>query len=200
MNTTLINDSKKDANKKAIKFVITLFVLYVLFSQGNLFMNSVLSEGGRFRNDFLRENFNYIQWVRSSLIAPATEIIKLFGFHAIHNDSDVMVVKGPYLVVNYSCIGLGVMSFFTAFVLSFPAKLKPKINLFIIGTVMIYTLNVGRIAGLGVLLGFFESQYSNFTYHHEIFNALVYLCIFLLLYFWIKKNTNAKQLKPTTID
>ncbi|RZL59399.1 MAG: exosortase/archaeosortase family protein, partial [Pedobacter sp.] len=65
---------------------------------------------------------------------------------------------------------------------------------------MIYVLNVLRIAGLGVLLGYFESQRSNFTYHHEIFNIIVYLCIFALLYFWIKKNTNPtvkKVLNPT---
>ncbi|RYZ98349.1 MAG: hypothetical protein EOP47_19550, partial [Sphingobacteriaceae bacterium] len=78
----------------------------------------------------------------------------------------------------------------TAFVIAFPAKLKSKIRLFIIGTIMIYLLNVARIAGLGVLLGHFESQRDNFTYHHEIFNIIVYLCIFALLYFWIKKNTN----------
>jgi exosortase/archaeosortase family protein len=55
---------------------------------------------------------------------------------------------------------------------------------------MIYVLNVLRIAGLGLLLGYFKSQRNNFTYHHEVFNVLVYICIFVLLYIWIKKNTN----------
>ena len=182
-------DQKKKANKTAILFVVKLLFFYFLFSQGNLFMNSVISVGGKYYNAFIAENFNYIQGLRTILITPAVWIIKLFGFYAINNEMDVMVVDGPMLRVNYSCLGLGVMSFFTAFVIAFPAKLKAKIRLFIIGTIMIYVLNVGRIAGLGVLLGFFKSQRDNFTYHHEIFNVIVYLCIFLLLYLYIRKNT-----------
>lgn len=182
-------NQKKNANKAAILFVVKLLFLYFLFSQGNLFMNSVISEGGKYYNEFISQNFNYIQGVRTLLITPAVWIIKLFGFYAISNEIDVMVVEGPLLRVNYSCLGLGVMSFFTAFVIAFPAKLKSKIRLFVIGTIMIYLLNVGRIAGLGVLLGFFKSQRHNFTYHHEIFNVIVYICIFLLLYLYIKKNT-----------
>ena len=102
---------------------------------------------------------------------------------------DVMVVNGPYLRVNYSCLGLGVMSFLAAFIMAFPAKLKAKIKLFILGMIMIYILNILRIAGLGILLRIFKSQRHNFTYHHEIFNIIVYVIIFIVLYFWIKKNT-----------
>lgn len=182
-------DHKKKANKAAIIFVVKLLVLYLLFSQGNIFMNSVMSIGGRFYNEYLAQNFNYIQGLKYALIKPAVWIIKLFGFYAIHNEMDVMVVNGPYLRVNYDCLGLGVMSFLAAFIFAFPAKLKPKIRLFIFGMIMIYVLNILRIAGLGVLLGFFKSQRHNFTYHHEVFNIIVYILIFMLLYFWIKKNT-----------
>lgn len=189
MNDLSTNDAKKKANKVAIRFIIILVGLYLLFSQGNLFMNSVTSVSGRFYNAYIAEHFNYIQWLKNLLIISSTWIIKLFGFYAVYNQSDIMVVDGPYLRINYSCIGLGVMSFFTAFVIAFPAKLKSKIKLFIIGTLMICALNVLRISGLGVLLGFFKSQRTNFTYHHEVFNIIVYLCIFALLYFWIKKNT-----------
>lgn len=196
--STTPEQQKKQGNKKATRFILLMLVLYILFSQGNLFMNSVLSEGGRFYNENLATHFNYIQWVKSGLIVPATWVIKLFGFYTVHNNMDIMVIGGPYLRVNYSCVGLGVMSFFTAFVIAFPAKLKAKIKLFIIGTIMIYVLNVLRIAGLGVLLGFFHSQRDNFTYHHEVFNVIVYLAIFALIYFWMKKqnpskNTNKKD-------
>lgn len=193
MNNLSTNDTKKKANKVAIRFVVLLVGLYLLFSQGNLFMNSVMSEGGRFYHPYIAEHFNYIQWIKSALIIPGTWLIKLFGFYAVYNEMDIMVVNGPYLRINYSCVGLGVMSFFTAFIIAFPAKLKPKLKLFVIGIIMIYLLNVARIAGLGILLGFFQSQRDNFTYHHEIFNIIVYLCVFALLYFWIKKNTKTTK-------
>ena len=190
-------EAKKEANKKAIKFVFALFILYILFSQGNLFMNSVMSPGSRFYNVYIADHFDYIQGLKTALIVPAVWIIKAFGFYAIHNEMDVMVVSGPYLRVNYSCLGLGVMSFLAAFVLAFPAPWKSTFKMLVIGFIAIYVLNVLRIAGLGVLLGFFKSQRNNFTYHHEIFNIIVYICIFAMLYFWIKKSN--KLVKAQTI-
>lgn len=194
MNEFDIKQAKKQADKKAIKFIVILFVLYVLFSQGNLFMNSVMSPGSHYYNAFFADHLNYIQGLKTALIVPAVWIIKLFGFYAIYNEQDVMVVAGPYLRINYSCLGLGVMSFLAAFVLAFPAPWKSTLKMLVIGIVSIYLLNVCRIAGLGILLGYFKSQRHNFTYHHEIFNVLVYICIFILLYFWIRKNTRVTKI------
>lgn len=175
-------------NKAAILFVVKLLLLYLLFSQGNLFMNGLFTEGGVY-NAFFAEHLNYIQALKTALLVPSVWIIKLFGFYAIHNQSDVMVVNGPYLQVNYDCLGLGVMSFLVAFIIAFPAKLKPKLQLLIFGLTLIYILNVCRIAGLGVLLSTFKSQQNNFTYHHEIFNILLYLILFAVLFFWVRKNS-----------
>lgn len=194
-----LNDKNK-ANKAALIFVVKLLVFYLLFSQGNLFMNSVMSAGGKYYNEFIAQNLDYIQGLKNALIIPAVWIIKLFGFYAIYNEMDVMVVNGPYLRVNYSCLGLGVMSFLMAFIIAFPAKLKSKVKLLIGGMILIYVLNVLRIAGLGVLLRVFKSQRNNFTYHHEIFNVIVYVIIFILLYVWIKKNTNPNLNQTSTTD
>ena len=180
-------EAKKEASKKAIKFVVALFMLYILFSQGNLFMNSVMMPGSRFYNPFISDHLNYIQGLKSALIVPAVWLIKACGFYAIYNEMDVMVISGPYLRVNYSCLGLGVMSFLAAFVLAFPAPWKSTFKMLIIGLITIYVLNVLRIAGLGVLLGFFKSQRHNFNYHHEAFNIIIYICIFTILYLWIKR-------------
>lgn len=191
MNETEIKAAKKQADRKAIKFIVMLFILYILFSQGNIFMNSVMTPTGRYYNAYIAEHFDYIQGLKNALIIPAVWIIKLFGFYAIHNEQDVMVVNGPLLRINYSCLGLGVMSFLAAFVLSFPASWKETIKMLIIGIVSVYLLNICRIAGLGLLFGFFQSQRNYFEYHHEIFNVLVYIVIFIMLYIWIKKNTRA---------
>lgn len=184
-----IKPDKKIANKKAIKFVVTLFVLYVLFSQGNLFMHSVMTPTGHYYNPYIAEHFDYIQGLKTALIKPAVWIIKLFGFYAIHNEMDVLIINGPYLRINYSCLGLGVMSFLAAFVLAFPASWKSTFKMLFLGLITIYVLNIMRIAGLGLLFGLFQSQRNYFEYHHEIFNVIVYIIIFVMLYIWIKKNT-----------
>ena len=193
MNEIQHKEAKKQADKKAIKFIIALFVLYILFSQGNLFMNSVMSPGGKFYNAYIAEHFDYIQGLKTALIIPAVWIIKLFGFYAVYNEMDVMVVSGPLLRINYSCLGLGVMSFLAAFVLSFPASWKSTFKMLIIGLISIYVLNILRIAGLGILFGTFQSQRNYFEYHHEIFNVIVYIIIFIMLYIWIRRNTKIKN-------
>lgn len=180
---------KKQADKKAIKFIVILFILYILFSQGNLFMFSIMSPTGRFYNPYIAEHFDYIQGLKTALIKPAVWIIKLVGFYAIHNEMDVLVINGPYLRINYSCLGLGVMSFLAAFVLAFPASWKSTFKMLFIGLITIYVLNILRIAGLGILFALFQSQRNYFEYHHEIFNVIVYIIIFVMLYIWIKKNT-----------
>ncbi len=189
------NEKKNKANKRAFKFLALLLGLYFIFSQANLFMNSVLSSTGRFYNQDIANHFNYIQTIKTTLLVCSVWIIKLFGFYAIHNELDILVVDGPLLRVNYDCIGLGVMSFFTAFIIAFPAKLNSKINILITGTILIFLLNVFRIAGLGILCAAFKSQRANFTYHHEAFNIIVYICILILLYFWTKS-----KMKPTLKD
>ncbi|TKC08168.1 hypothetical protein FA048_13495 [Pedobacter polaris] len=196
-----VNDKKK-ANKAAIIFIVKLLFFYFLFSQGNLFMNSVMSEGGRFYNSFVATHFDYIQGLKTTLIVPAVWLIKLFGFYAIYNEMDILVISGPHLRINYACLGLGVMSFLAAFAIAFPAKTKAKIKLLIFGLILIYLLNMFRIVALGVLLGFFNSQRNNFTYHHEVFNIIVYIIIFLVLYYWIKKNTNpiVKQVIDSKVE
>ncbi|MET4083601.1 exosortase/archaeosortase family protein [Pedobacter sp. UYP30] len=195
MSKLNFGNAQTDSNKQAIKFILTLICLYIVFSQGNLFMNSVMNPEARFYNSYISDHFNYIQGLKSALIKPAASIIRLFGFYVIYNYQDVMVVNGPQLRINYSCLGLGVMSFLTAFVLSFPSTWKSTFKMLVIGLVVIYILNIFRIAGLGILLGFFKSQRHNFTYHHEIFNVLVYLCVFGMLYIWIGRKPKAQSLK-----
>lgn len=185
----IAQQTKKQLDAKAIKFVMILFVLYILFSQGNLFMNSVMSPGGRFYNANLAAHFDYIQGLKTAIIVPATWLIHLFGFYTVHNQMDIMVVNGPYLRVNYSCLGLGVMSFLAAFVFAFPIHWKATWRMLIFGIISIYILNVMRIAGLGLIFGAFHSGRNYFKYHHEIFNVLVYLIIFFMLYVWVKRNT-----------
>lgn len=182
------HENQQIRNRNAILFVVKLIVLYLVFSQGNRFMNGLFVEGGYY-NAFFADNFNYIQGLRTSLLASSVWIIKLFGFYAIYNQSDVMVVNGPYLQVNYDCLGLGVMSFLAAFVIAYPTKWKAKCYLLFLGMILIYVLNIFRIAGLGIVLAEFPSQQTNFTYHHEVFNLFLYLSVFLLIFFWMRRNS-----------
>lgn len=188
-NQLTVSERKKRGNKIALIFVAKLFLVYFFLSEGNKFMFSATSPGGRFYHPFVAEYFNYIQGLRNILIIPSTWIIKAFGFMAYRNATELMIVDGPILMVNYDCLGLGVMSFLIAFCVAFPAEWKAKVKLLIFTVLTVYVLNVFRISGLALLLKVYPNQQQHFTYHHEIFNITIYVVIFLILYFWIRRHT-----------
>ena len=75
------------------------------------------------------------------------------------------------------------MSFFAAFVLAYPKKLKSKITFLLTGLVCIQVLNVLRF----VLLSIFWDKKSGMSFdHHTIFNIVIYILIAISLYFWVK--------------
>lgn len=171
-----------------VRFVILIVVIYLLLSQGNLFMNSVLSPNGRFFNAFLYEHLNYIQWLRNALIVPSIGILNFAGFETLVSKHEILVIGGIKLNINYSCLGLGAMSFIVAYVCAFPKTFKKKIQVILIASTLVYVLNILRIAGLGIIFSSFKTQRASLTYHHEVFNILIFVVIIVILYRWIKWN------------
>ena len=87
--------------------------------------------------------------------------------------------------VVYSCLGLGVMSFFSAFVIAYPKKLKPKLIFLASGILCIQLLNVIRFVLLALL---WDKKSGMILDHHTIFNITIYLIIGISLYFWVKHD------------
>ncbi|WP_299590407.1 hypothetical protein [Mucilaginibacter sp.] len=104
---------------------------------------------------------------------------------AITNNYELLVPGHATIQLVYSCLGLGVISFFAAFVLAYPVKFKSKIAFLIGGILGIEFLNVIRF----VLLSLFWNRNENRVIdHHAIFNIIVYIIIAITLYFWVKRN------------
>jgi exosortase/archaeosortase family protein len=77
------------------------------------------------------------------------------------------------------------MSFFTAFVIAYPKKLKRKLIFLITGLICIQVLNVFRFVLLAVL---WNKKSKLILDHHTIFNIIIYIIITITLYFWVKQD------------
>ncbi len=174
-------------NIKPVKFIAILFITYILLSQGNIFMNSVLSPGAKYYNQFFYENLNYIQWLRNALIIPSKWILNAFGYQILSNKDEILIIGGIKLNVNYSCLGLGVMSFIIAYVTAFPVHLRYKWKVALFCCFVVYFLNILRIAGLGIIFTEFHTHRKSLAYHHEVFNILIYIVVLFILFKWISK-------------
>jgi exosortase/archaeosortase family protein len=171
-------------NNPALRFMLLFPLLFAVFYSFNILFFGITSPGGIY-NAFLAERLNYIAALRQVLLDCSVTILKWFGYAAIDNNYELLVAGKGTLAIVYSCLGLGLISFFSAFVLAYPSPLRPKLVFLFSGIFAIEFLNVIRF----VLLAIFWSKKANrIVDHHTIFNILLYIIIALCLYIWIKRN------------
>jgi exosortase/archaeosortase family protein len=168
-----------------VRFVVSFIILFAAFYYFNILFFGITSPGHHY-NAFLADHLNYIRWLREALLNSSAQIINWLGFAAITDEYDLLVAGHGAIQLVYSCLGLGIISFFAAFVLSYPKKWKPKIIFLISGILAIELLNIVRC----VLLALLWQKHVFIVDQHTIFNILVYIIIAVSLYFWVKHDNN----------
>ncbi|WP_259065395.1 exosortase Y [Mucilaginibacter sp. X4EP1] len=168
-----------------VRFVIWFLVLFVFFYYFNAAFFGITQPGARHYNAWIADNLNYISVLRTGLIKSSAQVLGWMGFSVITNESDLLVVGRGVIRIAYDCLGLGVISFFAAFVIAYPQKRKSKVVFLIAGIVGIELLNIIRFV---VLALFWDKQHDRILDHHTIFNIFIYLVIAVVLFFWIKQD------------
>ena len=177
--------SKNSENKNVLNFLMSFIFLFPLFYYANIYYFSVTTTGSAHFCPFLANHLNYIRGLRLLLLNCSSQILNWLGFAAITNEYDLLVAGHGSIKLVYSCLGLGVISFFSAFVLSYPKNWEPKVIFLISGVLGIEILNIIRF----VLLSLFWDKHKNQVIdHHFIFNIFIYLIILASLYFWVKND------------
>lgn len=170
-----------------IKFISTFIILFVVFYYFNILFFGITSPGNHYI-PFLAEHLNYIQTLRSLLLTCSKQVLGWLGYAVIINQYDLLVAGRGSIRLVYSCLGLGLISFLSAFVIAYPKPLKAKVIFLITGIITIEFLNVLRF----VLLALFWNKKDNqIIDHHTIFNITLYILIMISLYFWVKHNDKA---------
>jgi len=128
----------------------------------------------------------------TSLVANNTEQLLSF-FNADFKLEGVE--NGPYIDLVYKqkyvariiegCNAVSIIILFISFVVSFSGKLKLTLSFIIGGSLVIYVLNVVRIALLSGLLYSFPEQEQ--LLHGVMFPLFIYGVVFLLWVIWINK-------------
>jgi exosortase/archaeosortase family protein len=175
---------KRLDRESPLRFLIVFLGLFLFFYYFNIFFFSITSHGDHYV-PFFDEHLNYIRWLRILLLTISRTIVNILGFTCISNDYQLLVAGRGIIDVVYSCLGLGVMSFFAAFVIAYPKKLKPKLIFLISGLVCIQVLNILRFVLLAVL---WDKKSHLILDHHTIFNIVIYIIIAISLYFWVKHD------------
>ncbi len=127
-------------------------------------------------------------------------LTELIGYQTyLANQYTLRIVEGSGVKMVYSCLGLGVMSFWTAFVTANTAPLAKKLKWLAFGLGLLWLINVLRITLL--LIAATRSWRIPLFEHHTWFNGFAYLLIFVLIWLYDKQHstrTHAKE--PTEVN
>ena len=167
--------------RDGIRFSISFLVLFLTFYGFNLGYIGITSPGGLYF-PFLDEYFNYIALWRNLYIAAAAKILELMGYVAYTTDISLKVQGHSGFRLVYSCLGYGIMSCFSAFVLAFPKPLRSRLIFLFIGLSLILSLNLCRLILIPL---FYNPQIAILPInHHDIFNYGLYAAILFITYKW----------------
>jgi exosortase/archaeosortase family protein len=121
----------------------------------------------------------------------------LFGYDStLHQTYYLTISGGKGVKVVYSCLGIGLFSFWTSFVYANRLRLKEKLRWIVIGLSVIFLLNVIRIALLVLSVNLHWPPLLSLD-HHTLFNIAAYTAIFIMMYFFDKSQRKYRQPLPT---
>lgn len=169
--------NRKDLLLFILKFITSFCILYF----GTLAIIG-LSSPQSYYSPFIANNINYIDWLRSSYLHACQQLLSLFNYTCTITDKYTLRINSANAIrMVYSCIGYGVMSFWSAFIIANKASVKSKALWIFAGLLIIWCLNTVRITLLLISENKGWSMPLGFD-HHTWFNIVAYTFIFFLIY------------------
>ncbi|HBR55552.1 MAG TPA: exosortase family protein XrtF [Flavobacteriaceae bacterium] len=120
----------------------------------------------------------------------STLLIESFGYEAAivphqAQPSMQLFVNGTYLArIVEGCNAISIIVLFIAFVIAFAQSFKKTVLFIFVGSVLIYAVNILRIAILAIALYNYPEQ--EHWLHGVLFPALIYGMVFLLWLVWVR--------------
>lgn len=183
------------SNKSFIYFLIKFLFIFSLLYFGTLAIIG-LAAPGSYYSPFVQQHLDYISWMRSFLLDGSKYLLSIFNIDTYRTlDFRLRIPNGRGVILAYDCVGYGVMSFWVAFVVASTTSLIKKVLWVAIGLILIYLINISRVSLLLVAINRKWDMPLGID-HHTWFTIVAYITIFILIYFFEKKNKTDIQEKP----
>lgn len=167
----------------AIRFAIQFIALFFLFDLGFVALYGLSLPGNNY-SPFVENYLNVVHWMRIFLLHTSKFFLELSGHRTVISETQLLTAGHYRLLLNYRCLGLGIMSFFAAFVIAFPKPWRKKTAFLVGGLLAIQALNVLRLVLLAL---YWTPSVGDIADQHTIFNIIVYVIIIAALFIWMRK-------------
>lgn len=113
------------------------------------------------------------------------KLLSLF-YNDISTEGNAILIEGRKVVrIAHQCNGLELIILYLGFILCIPTNIKRMLAFSIVGTAIIYILNVIRTAILAVMYDYQHSM-TDFA-HHYLFKIIIYAVVFAGWVLYVKK-------------
>jgi len=182
--------NKENYTTKFIFYVIKFAMAFCICYFGTKAVIG-LSAPGNYYSVVIDHYFNYVTWLRASLLYGSSGLLAVFGIKtAVVNEYILQLVNGKGVRIVYSCIGYGVMSFWIAFIFANKGNWLKKLKWITGGLFLIWSINILRISLLLIAVNKHWQMPLGLD-HHTWFNIAAYGLIFIMIYFF-DKSSNVK--------
>lgn len=177
--------------KRLYLYLVKFLAIWAILYYGSQVIIGFAAPGGYY-NEFVHQYLDYSAILRKALMNTASKMLALFHWPTeMDGPYKLRVPGGGGVKVVYSCLGIGIMSFWIAFILANEATIKKKMLFLLGGLSIIFFVNAVRIALL-VLSANKKIKAPFGLDHHTLFAITAYgLIIFMMILF--DKTGNSKQ-------
>jgi exosortase/archaeosortase family protein len=175
-------------SKEKLRFLVVFTITFFLLYGFNLVFIGFTTKGGHYEA-FLDYYLNYIEWWRSFTIRATGGFLRLLGYQVFEQKTQLKVYMHGGFTLIYSCLGYGIMSLFTAFVISYPKVNRGKPKFLLTGLILIQCLNILRFVALAL---FWKADRFQPIDHHMLFNGCLYIILLTRIYLWINNPINTQ--------
>lgn len=173
--------------KSVIQFLVIFLGTYLVLSALYAYYLKVSVSGGF-----------YPDYVTNLVARQSAALLGAFGYNAVLEvdtiRKGVLIIIDDFYAVNIveGCNATSVIILFVSFIISFAEKFKKTFLFLLAGAVLIYIVNIARIALLTVALYKYPEYQEEL--HSVVFPAVIYGMVFILWIVWVK-TLNAKPSK-----
>lgn len=176
------------SNKAVVLFFIKFFGTYILlFLIYSLYLNKTQKTEGVFacapitktvakQTKFVLNNVGYNTKIEQHSKEVSVKLI-------INNKFVARVIEG--------CNSVSIIILFTSFIIAFSNKFKVTFLFIVVGSLLIYFLNILRIAIISIAL--YEYPQYQHILHDVLFPLMIYGVTFMLWILWVKKFSKLKK-------
>lgn len=176
-----------------LRFAGLFFLFYLTYT----FVNAASAPTGTYY-PFVEKYLNFPVLIRFSILNIAHSLLALLGYGTAIVDDKIMSNDGTSILqMAWPCYGLGLKSFWIAFVCAHKMAPKQKIYWSAIGVVTIFLLNCIRV--IVILISMVDNwKIAGYlgTNAHDLFNYLCYAALLGLIMLFYAKSKSKHSIPP----